>query len=183
MSSNIKNGVNIFGVTGSYGSTILTEHVLGNFSATVSKEELSGTNRYAWCITATLPLQDRESNYIDYNSVVYVELGDFFSEKNGVAGIAKTGYSILYEFTGIIQSLKNSIAELSTFGGHIEVSRTSETGYATVYTNRSMRPSSSLNLSTREVKLRLSFNYGDGLLDNYLKENSYTSSGWSLYTL
>lgn len=183
VSSNIKNGVNIFGVTGNYGSNILTLHKFTNVAATMSQENRTGTTSKAWVITTTLPQYDSDSNYVDYNSIAAVHFWGWFSNKNGISGIATTGYSVQFDATGTFESISNSVAEFSTYPT-IQVASSPSRDYSTLYSNNAVVPTSCLNLSTRELKIGLTFNYGDGLLDDYLSTGSFT---WNreiyLYTL
>lgn len=180
VSSNIKNGVNIFGVTGNYGSNILTLHQFTNVAATMSQENKTGTTRKAWVITTTLPQYDEDSNYIDYNSIAAVHFWGWFG-KNGISGIAKNGYYAEFDLTSTFESIINSVAGFSQYPT-ITVNRSSDDSL--LYHNMALAPTSHLNLSTRELKIGLTYNYGDGRLDNYLSTGSFT---WNreiyLYTL
>ena len=114
MSSNIKNGVNIFGVTGNYGSNILTLHEFANIAATMSWETRTGTTNKAWVVTTTFPQYDKHSNYVDYNSIAAVHFWAWFG-KNSISGIAKTGYSVEFDLTSTFESISNSVAEFSQY--------------------------------------------------------------------
>lgn len=180
VSSNIKNGVNIFGVTGNYGSNILTLHDFENVAATVSRETQTGTNRKAWVVTTTIPQYDKNSNYVDYNSIAAVHFWAWFG-KNSISGIAKTGYSVEFDLTSTFESISNSVAKFSVYS---TITVTSTSDYSILYHDYGTAPTSCLNLSTRELKIGLSFNYGNAALDDYLNTGSFT---WDreiyLYTL
>lgn len=178
VSSNIKNGVNIFGVTGNYGSNILTLHEFNNVAATMSQENRTGTTKKAWVITTTLPQYDKDSNYVDYNSIAAVHFWGWFTNSNG---ITKTGYEAEFDLTSTFKSISNSVVEFYQYPT-VTVTRSSD--YSTSYHNMAVAPASYLNLSTRELKIGLSQNYGSVSLDDYLNTGSFT---WDreiyLYTL
>lgn len=81
-------------------------------------------------------------------------------------------YQLVISYYTEVDSIENSIITLYSYPDIYVVERTR---YSIVEDTTGVIPTSQINISTTELKIGLTMNYGDGVLDNYITTGSIDS--------
>lgn len=81
-------------------------------------------------------------------------------------------YQLVISYYTEVDSIENSIVTLYSYPDIYAVERTR---YSIVEDTTGVIPTSQINISTTELKIGLTMNYGDGVLDNYITTGSIDS--------
>ena len=177
VAGNIVSGKSIFGVSGGYQPQLTEQEV--KYSNITNRKIAMESNAYYFSVI--LGQTDSDGNTIDYSKMVY--MSSYFYIRT-VPPMASTNYQLETHFNAKVRSINNSIVYFDLSGNEVYVKE--RTRYSIVRYTSGYFPTSQFNISTKELKLALTMNPGDGKLDSYITTgsvSSYFSAGVYIYII